>query len=301
MDNAGCVLLPSNENLYVVPQSNFVALNGTCPAIKEQSIEPNVAYPADYSNFVLNDNCYKNIRYCFISCVGQGGATTSREGAIVSSWMGQYPENEDDIHPDDGASGVYVTQAPPWLGRNIGALFMLHSKQATDGLTSGTAHTDIGSTKEVTDVDQGKQAATSKQQEYDSKYGSQAEDVKKVLNKYAKARFLQEKYSDRTGSFSLQFNPQWVPATTGFLASRQPKVMFNFYVTSVTHHIEISGAQTGTASTHVNFNCARYGGDMGSIPTVDSNELYDYNEGSMKGLQSHWLRDNNANYSKRIK
>lgn len=297
MADAGCILLASNEKLYVVPQSNFMKLDGPCPKITEQSLTPNTAFPADYNNFVLNDNSYKNIKYCFVSAVGNTTSITSRNQAVNLQNLGRYPQNESDINPDDGASGIFLTHCPPWLGRTIGNVFVVHSENASGNQEK--PYTEVGKKKEVEEIDEGKSATKEADKKHDSKYGSAAQDTKDILNKYAKARFLMEKYIERTGSFSLQFNPQWVPGTTGFLASRQPKVMFNFYVTGVTHSIELSNGRVGSASSQVTFNSARYGGNAGQIPSTDSNELYQYDSGKMKALQKSWLGDNKASFKPR--
>lgn len=297
MGDAGCVLLPSNEKLYVVPQSNFMRLDGSCPPPGQQSTTPNKAFPADYNNFVLNDNSYKNIKYCFVSAVSNVTASTTVNQAVNLQNLGKYPENESDINPDDGASGILLTEAPPWLGRCIGNVFVVHTETVAGNLDK--SYSDAGKKKSLEDIEEGKQAVKEADQKHDAKYGAGAQQTKELLNKYAKARFLMEKYLERTGSFNLQFNPQWVPGTTGFLASRQPKVMFNFYVTSVTHNVELSGGRVGSASTQVSFNSARYGGSSGTIPATDSNELYQYNSGKMQALQKAWLSDNKASFTPR--
>lgn len=293
MADAGCVLLPGDSKLFVVPQSNFLNLDGSCPSVEEQSTSPNQAYPADYSNFVLNDNSFKNIKYCVVHATGFDAFNVNRGFTGNLNLVGMYPKEDKDVNPDDGASGILAIPAPPWIGRTIGGSVWIHTKTLSSNQSN--AYPQAGAKKDVDKVDDGKDAVESASEQIKQKI-SEDKATEKLLDNYAKARFLTEKYIERTGSFSLQFNPKWVPATTGFLASRQPKVMFNFYVTGVTHTIATNGGRGGTASTQVTFNSARYAGNSGSIPGVESNELYNYDSGKMSSLQNRWLSDIEANY-----
>lgn len=292
MNESGCILLPSDEKLYVIPQSNFLKLDGSCPAVGAQSTAPNQAYPADYSNFVLNDNSYKNIKYCLVTPISGTAGNGNRNVAANLQRMGCYPTAGNDLQPDDGSSGVLLVTVPPWMGKTIQNAVFLNTKVLS--ANQSNAYGASGKTKELDSVDAAKQIIDDPM----NMAGTLAEsnEVKALLDNCAKARFLTEKYIERTGSFSLEFNPNWVPGTTGFLASRQPKALFNFYVTSVTHNISTSGGKSGSATTQINFNSARYGGSMGVIPSIEINELYGYSSGSMSGVQDMWLSDNGANY-----
>ena len=291
MNESGCVLLPSDNTLYVIPQSNFLKLDGSCPPVGAQSSSPNKAYPADYSNFILNDNSYKNIKYCLATAISSTAGVGNRNIAPNLQQMGVYPKNDQDLQPDDGASGVLLVTTPAWMGRTIAGAVFLNTKNLSTNQEK--AYPAAGKTKELDSVDQAKQIVDDPMNT--AEVLAQSKEVKKILDNYAKARFLTEKYIERTGSFSLQFSPKWVPGTTGFLASRQPKAMFNFYVTGVTHNIATSGARSGTATTQINFNSARYGGSIGVIPSIEINDLYNYSPGSMAGVQNKWLGDNGAN------
>jgi hypothetical protein len=296
MNEAGCVLLASSEKLYIVPQTNFLLLQGKCPNHEEQSILPNQAYPADYSNFVLNDNSYKNIKYCIISALSELTVQMAKTNLVNMHNLGVYPSpNDHNGIPDDGSSGILFTYAPPWLANP------LHASVALNNTTTSANQTlplpISGNMTDLAAIAAAQTAIRAIDESLVSQYGKDNVRIRNILNNHAKARFLTEKYSDRTGSFSLQFNPRWVPGTTGFLASRQPKVMFNFYVTGVNHNIVTHGGKSGTASTQISFNSARYGGSVDNIPSVSQNELYHYTSNEMKALQSKWLSDNNATYN----
>lgn len=296
MGESGCVLLASSEKLYVIPQSSFLKLDGTCPPVGSQSSKPNEAYPGDYGNFVLNDNSYKNIKYCMVTTLTDAALMVNRGSKVNLQGLGQYPKDEDtDINPDDGASGILFVETPPWLARTIAGSVMIHTKKAAGNQSA--PYPSVGDKKDLDSVDEAKAAVDAKTDEFDQDFGKDNEEIKTILDNYAKSRFLAEKYTERTGSFTLEFNPNWVPATTGFLASRSPKIMFNFYVTGVTHNISLNGAKSGTAITQISFNSARYGGNMGSIPFVEQNDLYEYDSGKMKSVQQKWLSDNKATHS----
>lgn len=300
MGDVGCILVPSNKKLYVIPQSNFLKLDGSRPGdSSRQSTETNQAYAADYSNFVLNDTSYRNIKYCFVECDAAALTPESVVSSIYADYLGQYPKDGNDITPDDGASGVYVVTAPPYLARSALSGIAVHNDEVRKNIEGGKpwADTGKGGVPESDEAVAGQMDTD--EAKVDKEVGKDANKIKDTMDKYAKARFLQEKYTERAGSFSMQFNPRWVPATTGFLACQSPCLVYNFYVTSVQHTIQLSSARNGTAYTQIQFNCARCGSDVGALPSTQSNELYSYDDGKMKAFQKQWLGDNGANFSPR--
>jgi hypothetical protein len=286
MNECGCVLLAGNKELFVVPQTNFLRLDGACSAPGEESTKINQAYPADYNNFVLNDNSFKNIKYCLVNSESSRVGNLGKIQSTSTLYLGQYPKDENDIEPD-GSSGILITTAPPWVGRTLAGILMMNS--ATSAGKQDEPYSGIGNSKSVNSIEEGKKQVKTVYEKTKSAYGSNAEEIKKILDNYAKARFLTEKYAERTGSFNLQFNPNWCPATTGFLASRNPAINFNFFVTGVTHTISTSGGRVGTAMTQISFNSARYGKKM---PGTDINDLYGYNQDKMKKVQEAWVDGN---------
>ena len=300
MGDVGCVLVASNKKLYVIPQSNFLKLDGSRPGDSQrQSSSPNQAYPADYSNFVLNDTSYKNIKYCFVECDSSLLTPESVISSIYADYLGQYPKDGNDVNPDDGSSGVLVVSAPPYIARSALAGIAIHNDEVRKNIEGGKPWADAGKGGPPDTEDDAASKMGGDESKVDSDVGKDANKIRETMDKYAKARFLMEKYVERAGSFNLQFNPQWVPATTGFLACQSPCIVYNFYVTSVTHSISITAARSGTAATQVTFNSARYGSNVGSLPSTQSNELYSYDDGKMKGFQKKWLGDNGANFSPR--
>lgn len=299
MGDVGCILVPSNKKLYVIPQSNFLKLDGSRPGnVQQQAKEPNQAFPADYNNFVLNDVSYKNIKYCFVECADSALVPSPTPESIYADYLGQYPTNESDVKPDDGSTGILVVYAPSYLARSALSAVAMHNDKVREGIEGGKAWADTGKTTPKTPEEAaGEMDKIS--QTTDELIGSGANDVKERMDKYAKSRFLQEKYIERSGSFTTQFNPQWVPGTTGFLACQSPCVVYNFYVTSVRHSLSTSDARTGSATTEVSFNAARWGSSVDQMPSVESNELYNYDSGKMKSFQKSWLSDNQAKFNTR--
>lgn len=299
MGDVGCVLIPSNKKLYVIPQSNFLKLEGSRPGnVQQQAKEANQAFPADYNNFVLNDVSYKNIKYCFVECYDSALVPECSPSSIYADYLGQYPENESDVTPDDGSTGILVVYAPSYLARSALSGIAMHNDKVRDGIEGGKAWPDTGEKAPIT-PDAAAAGMDAIDQKVDQTIGSGANDIKKTMDKYAKARFLQEKYVERTGSFTTQFNPQWVPGTTGFLACQSPCLVYNFYVTSVRHSLSTSDARSGSATTEITFNAARWGSTVGQLPSVESNELYGYDSGKMQAFQKSWLGDNQAKFSSR--
>jgi hypothetical protein len=60
-----------------------------------------------------------------------------------------------------------------------------------------------------------------------------------------------------------------------------------FYVTNVTHRIDVSAPNTGTAITTVSFSCGRFGG-----AGTGSDTFLGYDLGKEQGVQSGFIGDN---------
>jgi hypothetical protein len=62
-----------------------------------------------------------------------------------------------------------------------------------------------------------------------------------------------------------------------------------FHVANVTHRIDVSAPNTGSAITTVSFNCGRLGY---SPPGTLSDVFLGYNSGKEQGVQSSYIGDN---------
>jgi hypothetical protein len=123
----------------------------------------------------------------------------------------------------------------------------------------------------------------------DKKKTKTYEDIlHEILENYAETKFYQVRYADRQGTITMDFNTDWVPGTSGTLYIRETGMFIAFYVTSVTHRIEISAPSNGSATTVVNFCCGR----MGYKPVgVDKDKYLGYDLDKEKDIQKKFLSD----------
>lgn len=280
----GCVIVPGNDKLFVVPQAAFMKADSvSVPTQQERSNKPNVAYPADYSSFYIQDVSYKNLRACITVPTTVEPISTMYSATLTA--MGAYPVNGSDL-VDDGSTGILSIEAPQALLQNVEALYIERADQlnkinSAESMASVPVPSSFNETQQK--VKEATEALTS------------ARDIlKEALDDYAQARFLQEKYFERGGAISMEFRPSWVPASTGTLYARQPGLFYCFYVATVVHSISLSGSNTGTAATQVNFNSTRYAGSFSQVAGAEELTLYQYDKGKMSAFQTSWLSDVNG-------
>jgi hypothetical protein len=109
-----------------------------------------------------------------------------------------------------------------------------------------------------------------------------------VLDDYAQSVLYQARYGDRTGSVTMEFNPNWVPGTGGSIFIKETKTYIHFNVTAVTHTISTAAPNTGTAITSVSFNCGR----VGSSPSgLSSYKYFGYDSGKENGIKGSYIGD----------
>jgi hypothetical protein len=86
----------------------------------------------------------------------------------------------------------------------------------------------------------------------------------------------------------MDFNPNWVPGTSGTLYIRETGNFIAFYVTGVTHRIEMSVPHSGHAITSITFCCGRMGA---SPPGVDADLFLGYNLAKEQAIQAAFVAD----------
>jgi len=270
----GCCLLVGNNHMYIVPQALFLKGNNT----KKAGI--NTAMPKDYNNFSVNDNGFVNIKSCHVIVDSSRlPSTFSRLAAVATTYSGIYPPDGNSEIPDDGSSGIYIVQASPFLmnGLNYGSCSNEFIQQT---IKKGNPYFK----DPVDDEDKVRKQLEA----INKKWAGAAGPQKKLMDGYAKLKFLQAKYAERTGQLSTYFNPHWVPATTGSIYTDTPGIFINFYVTGVVHHIALSAPNTGTAVTSVSFGSARMGTNP---PGIDTDDMFNYSKSDMEELQGKWVGD----------
>lgn len=286
LDEMGCMILPGATKLFIIPKANFLKLKGSAPSsFGASSTEPNQAWPADYSTFMISDRSYRNLRACFV--VPQSSDASSSNPGGLGTWesqiFGVYPKPGSSDIKDDGATGILIKAVPAFFAKNLTSIYTQNEKVQADLKEPDKpfAKAPLDDHEEV-----------SKKYTGDTKKNDGVvKQYKEIYDDLAKSYFLQEKYEERGGAIQLLFNPKWVPGTTGFVYSRHPSLCYNFFVTSVKHEIALGSGNSGYAQTSVNFSSSRYAGNPSSVPGTDKVDLYKYDEGKMKSIQQKWLSD----------
>ena len=286
----GCILVPANDTLFIVPEAGFLKIKNEHAAFQQEATSINHAFPADYNSLMINDNGYINLKYCFMAPVLDGLTHALTEASPASLHMlGVYPpEGEDSEIPDDGSCGVLIGRSPGFLFNALSYSYTITADEVQPPLSNpGTPHAPIRTIDSP-------EAAKEKREDHQKKMEARREMQQKALDDWAKARFLQAKYAERGGSFNTQFHPKWVPGSTGSLYARLPGLFFNFFVTGVHHSISLSAPKTGTAITQVSFGSTRYSGNPGGVPGVEKDEFYNYATTDMENFQSQWVHNTQA-------
>lgn len=287
-----CAVVVGNNKAWIVPHASFLKFPTAKPLFQELTTGSglvNTAYPAEYNNFSVSDTSYKSIRACYVSNQGHSFSTVHGNFAASTKNWGCYPDTGDDPKavpdfPEDGGTGILVLRSDDYLFHIVNGTFVNSEilKNQSKPKESPCSGAPVGKPAAEVPVDNKQATDYAKINE---------KHAKEVMNAYAKSKFLQAKYQDRTGSFSLMFNPNWVPGSSGSLYSRVPGMCFNFYVDNVTHNIQLSSPHVGSAITQVSFSACRFHGDPAQVPGIDKDPLYNYGLSDMKDFQKAWVSD----------
>ena len=274
----GCTIIFSNSKMFVVPANSVLKQSGGSPGRGALSSKPNQAYPSDYNSYTYNDNGYRDVGCVLVLTPGwkdgqNVGALTTDRGVV-----GEFCTSI------GGGSGVLAVQSHPWMGLtptgDIPSKQIISSLKKLDG--KGNMVDSATSFKSAKSVGKSRTAAGAA-----DKKKSAADLVKATLDNYAETKMYQAKYIDRQGAITMDFNPNWVPGTGGSLFVRETGSTLAFYVTNVTHRIDVSAPNTGTAITTVSFNCGRFGG-----AGTGSDIFLGYDLGKEQSVQAGFIGDN---------
>ena len=276
----GCTIIFSNSKMFVVPANSVLKQSSGSPGRGALSGKPNQAYPSDYNSYVYNDNGYRDVGCVLVLTPGwKDGANV---GALASDrgLIGEYCTSL------GGGTGVLAVHSHPWMGLtptgDVPSKTITKTLRQLDGkggmVNSATSFSGAkGASKGTTALGvSGKKDDVSKL-------------VKSALDNYAETKMYQAKYIDRQGSITMDFNPNWVPGTGGSLFIRETGMTLAFCVTNVTHRIDVSAPNNGTAITTVSFNCGRLGA---SPPGTSSDVFLGYDSGKEQGVQGAFVGDN---------
>lgn len=257
-----CTLIISNNKMYVVPYNSVLEQPHKKPKKGQIQNEPNAAGPADYMSYAYNDNGYKDIAAVLIVHAGiHGGSVDVGRDLLERTVSADYIDEES----LSNAHGVLVVKAHPWMITSAAHAQARDAIQLKQAVTRG----DIApqKTQFVSAVAETKTKTAERQGE---KKQTLQKEINKMLDNYCQTKFFQARFTDRTGSLEMDFNPQWVPGVGGTFYVRETDMFVDFYVTNVTHKIETSAPRQGNASTSISFCCGR----MGKEPKGSKADLY---------------------------
>jgi len=273
----GCTLVFGNYGASVVPVNSVITPDSDNPGKQQVNIKTNFASPADYSSFSFNDNGYRDIGHVLVMSPVSPGSTKIDDLGFDPTLVATYSATD-----KSKATGVLTVKSHPWmcLAQPPSEVGQTETRRDLDKNTVSACRdsTAEGDKKKVTGEEE-----AAKQAAHD-KYKA---EVKSILKAFAETRFYQERFADRQGAISLDFNPNWVPGTSGVLFVRETNLRLAFYVTSVTHRVEV-GASQGSATTTVNFCCGR----LGQNPQgVARDGFLGYDKGKEQQVQKSFIED----------
>jgi len=280
LNQLGCTLVFGQSKSFVVPINSFIEQEHTPPEKRRMQDKPNMAYPADYNGYVYNDNGYRDVATVLLSNVGYyGGTLASQSTTTWGPYVGSYTDEE---HIISKASGVLIMHAHPFMA------FSDAGANKPEANQKGKAACDAGSMYEdkeqITDVENSEDLPQGEKKAVEDN----RKPFKDMLDNYAEQKFLQVRYGDRQGSMTLSFNPNWVPGASGTLFIRSTEMFLEFYVTSVTHRVDLSPPANGSAITTINFNCGRMGKQTIG---VSKDEFLGYDGKKEKDFQKKFIAD----------
>lgn len=254
LNTIGCSLIFSNNQMIVVPQNSVIKQANKVPGKGALQSLINCAGPVDYTAYTYSDNGYRDVAMVIVSNANAIGGHYLGGLGFDTGAVSYFAEDQDLSQ----ASGVLVVNVHP---------FMTIAASTPSPVDSKLARQDFDNRKhslykEKKSYSSAMQGAKEKHAEIArKKVEASKSKFRAVLDNFAETKFYQTRFQDRHGSITMDFNPNWVPGTGGSLYVRETQSFINFYVNSVTHRVESSAPNNGTALTTVNFHCGRFGTD----------------------------------------
>ena len=273
LNELGCNLVIGNTTAYIVPENNFIALpRKGVPSVGKLGASDgvNIAYPADYNGLTLNDNGFMDIGNCFIYTGDsqQGG----QAGADSARGLGSYSD------PKKKSDGVLFLPASSMWNTEVLSSADLACSETNKAVSSDKPY--VGKPVSKTDLYKSKKTSMQKIKDRWNK------DNKQLFDTWAQLLYYQNKFTDRSGSINMDFNPNWAPGSSALIYTKYPGVYIDCFVTSVTHSINLQ-PNGSSATTTVNFQSAR----INSSYSMPSDPFYNYDVGDMKSFQNDFLSD----------
>jgi hypothetical protein len=277
----GCTLIFSNDKIFAVPSNSVLKKTGGAPGKGQLQKYPNAAGPADYVSYHYRDNGYRDVAGVIVTVPNYIGGQSAGSWGFERGTSAFFMEKKGLSQ----ASGVYVAEAHPWMA--ISSFATRPGDSASAASRMDKSGDSMYKTKK-TFGDSLEAAQKGAAEKVKKKKESSEDYLKNTMQNYAETKFYQVRFGDRQGSITLDFNPQWVPGTGGTLYVRDTQQTLTFYVLSVTHHIDMTAPNSGSAITTVSYCCGRLGKE--SIGSEEDSFL-GYNSGKESAVQNSFLQD----------
>jgi hypothetical protein len=275
-DEINCILVCGNDKIFVIPKAEFLKIKShAVPPFRGKSKSPNKANPVDFNYLTISDTGYINARYCLNVIDPSTYAPIGGITGFITDKLGVYVA--DDTEVSDSAAGLITNKL------SVFALNSLNYGPKPDSANGNAA--DSG------DPPDSPQAAADQHEAVVNKMASTYDTQKDKLDQFAKLAFLSEKFRDRAGSFTMTFNPEWVPGSTGSIYTRVPGLFFQGFVTHVTHEVVVNIPDELKVVTTVNISCIRQAGTTGNMQGVEDDGFYYYTYYDMENYWDNWLND----------
>jgi len=239
LSSIGCSMLFGNSKAWVVPANSV---------FKPQASEVNIAKPIDIVSYSYNDGGFKDLGHVVVcSDGGEGGGGNLGDETFDTSVIGCYSAEQ------TNASGVLVLNIHPWMGVNP---FGASASDSPEGSDKYDKESESMYSEKESLGDAAKKASQGHKEAADTARNAYKSTLKEVANSYAECKYHQFKYFDRQGSLTTDFNPNWAPGVGGVLYT-ETGVCISFFVTSVTHKVDLVAPSSGQAMTTITYTSGR--------------------------------------------
>jgi hypothetical protein len=269
----GCAVVFGNDSAYLVPEAGYLKQKHTLPVPSAPSLFPNVVYPSQYEHIAFDDNGYKDVKAVFVMSDQNATYLNSKSKIELGSYV------DPDPNVTGGVVSIYLPKpvAISASGAYFTGMYEAH-KAAKEGVEDLV---DVLSAEEIAEE------IKKVEEEFQLKI---IDTQRRFINNWAQLQYLQIKFTDRTGSISTFFNPNFAPAAGGTVYTRYPGMYMDFFVTGVTHSFSVHAPSDGSARTLIRFNCARMGSSQ-SGQGLDKVDLYDYSSDTAALYAASFVND----------
>ena len=252
--SVGCTMVFGNDTAsYIVPINSVIKQKKYKPGVGQLSTEVNKAGPADYNSYVFSDVGFRDINSVILLSPGYVGGPSVGGFGFDNAQLASYTAPESEAK----GSGIYTVRAHPWMYASPISPTGPDAKQGKANMDSENSPYS----KKITFEEASTETAKSTAERAQAKAQQIANTQQKILMNFAETKYYQARFTDRQGTITMDFNPNWVPGAGGILYVRETEMYLHFFVDTVTHHVETNAPNVGSAITSVHFSCGRFGKD----------------------------------------